>query len=121
MQLSCQSTSVACIGKEAADKFFACRDGLAILPAACGARITPGEEGCPAGCADGALAIGLSKRHTLCHKAINVRRIDVRIAQCADGVVPLLIGADPQDVRLIGHVRWINQLANLGELCLSIG
>ena len=38
-----------------------------------------------------------------------------------DGVVPLLVGANPEDVRLIGHGRWINQLANLGELCLSIG
>ena len=121
MQLASKAAGVTGSGQEAADEFFRGRHGLSVLPAACGARIAAGKERGPARSANRALAIGLGECHTLSHQCINIWRVDVRIAQGVNGVVALLIGTDPQDVGLIWHVRWINQLANLGELCLSIG
>ena len=121
MQLAYKAAGVTGIGQEAADEFFRGRHGLSVLPAACGARIAASEEGSSAGCANGALAIGAGERNTLRRQRIKVWRVDQWIAQRMDGVVPLLVGADPEDVGLIRHGRWINQLANLGELCLSIG
>ena len=120
VQLARKAAGVTGIGQEAADEFLCARDCLSVLPAACGAWIAASKERGPARSANRALAIGLGKRHTLSHQCINIWRVDVRVAQGVNGVVALLIGTDPQDVGLIWHVRWINQLANLGELCLSL-
>ena len=120
MQLARKAAGVTGIGQEAADEFLCARDCLSVLPAARGARIAAGKERGPARSANRALAIGLGERHTLRHQYIKVWCVDVRIAHGVNGVVALLIGADPEDVGLIWHVRWINQLANLGELCLSL-
>lgn len=65
MQFAGKTASVADISQEAANEFLTCGDCLSILPASCGAGITPGEERGAAGCANGALAIGFGKCHAL--------------------------------------------------------
>ncbi len=53
-----------------------------------------------AGGAYGALAIGMVKSHATLYQAVNVRRANMFIAQAANGVPALLVGADPEYVGL---------------------
>lgn len=103
VQFAREAARVARIGQEAADEFFRGRHRLPVLAATRRARITPREKRSAARRANGALAIGTRKRHALRYQRIEVRRVDVRIAQRADRVRPLLIRANPEDVRLLRH------------------
>ena len=76
---------------------------MSVLPATRGAGITPREKRSAERRANGALAIGTRKRHALRYQCIEVRRVDVRIAQRANRVRPLLIRANPENVRLFRH------------------
>ena len=104
VQLAREAARVARISQEAADEFLRGRHRLSVLAASRGARITPREKRSAARCANGALAIGTRKRHALRYQCIEVRRVDVRIAQRANRVRPLLIRANPENVRLLRHV-----------------
>lgn len=68
------------------------------------AGIASGEETGAAGCADGALAIGMGKGDTTLHKPVDVGCANVRIAQAANRVPTLLVATNPQDVRLQGSI-----------------
>ena len=103
MQFAREAARVARISQEAADEFFRGRHRLPILPATRGARIAPREKRSAARRANGALAIGTRKCHALRHQRIKVWRVDVRIAQRANSVRPLLIRANPENVRLFRH------------------
>ena len=63
-----------------------------------GAGIKSGEKARPTGRAYRALAVGMCECDALGAKAVEVGCLDVFIAEGVDGVVALLIGADPEDV-----------------------
>ena len=63
-----------------------------------GAGVEAGQKAGPAGGADGTLAVGVAEGHALSHQAVNVWRGNVPVAQGGDGVIALLIGANPEDV-----------------------
>ncbi len=51
-------------------------------------------------------AIGPSKRRPLADKPVEVRCLDVRVAQCGDGVGTLIVGQDEEDVPPACRRRW---------------
>ncbi len=61
-------------------------------------RVAARQKRGPAGRADRALGIGAGKSHPLFAKGVEIRGMDVRVAQCVNGVIPLLVGAIPQNV-----------------------
>ena len=63
-----------------------------------GTGIKPGEKAGTTGRAYRALAVSVCKCYALGAEAVEVGRLDVFIAEGVDGVVALLIGADPEDV-----------------------
>ena len=105
VQFAREAARVARIGQEAADEFFRGRHRLPVLAATRGARITPREKRSAARRANGTLAKRICKYHALGHQGVEMRRVNVRIAQRADGVRPLLIRANPEYVRLFRHAR----------------
>ena len=103
MQLTGKPAGVTGIGQQSTDKLLGGRHGLAILAATRGARITPGQKRGATGGAYRALTIRTGKSGALRDQCVNVRRADVRVAQRGNSIRPLLISADPQDVRRRGH------------------
>ena len=99
VQFAAQTAGVACVGEQAADQFFVGRQRLAVLAALGRPRVTTGHECRTAGGADRALGVRLGERHALANQVVNARSVDVRVAQRADGVVPLLVGANPEHIR----------------------
>ena len=63
-----------------------------------GARVAARQKRGPAGRADRALSIGAGKSHPLLAEGVEIRGMDVRVAQCVNGVIPLLVAAIPQNV-----------------------
>ena len=63
-----------------------------------GTGVKPGEKAGTTGRAYRALAVGLCECYALGAEAVEVGRVNVFIAEGVDGVVALLIGADPEDV-----------------------
>ena len=61
--------------------------------------IHAGHKTRPARRADGALTIRVSERSSLLHQGVNRRRLHVLIAESADRIEPLLVGAVPENVR----------------------
>ena len=89
--------------KQFGDGDFVAGYGLAVLPAARGARIASGEKTGSAGRADGTLREGVFKEDALFGEAIQVGGVYIRVAITAEGVKALLIGADPEDIWFVGH------------------
>ena len=78
---------------------FICREiGIAIAIAVYGAGIKSREKAGTAGRAYRALAVGMCECDALGAKAVEVGCLDVFIAEGVDGVVALLICADPEDI-----------------------
>ena len=75
-----------------------------------GARVAARQKRGPAGRADRALSIGAGKSHTLFAEGVEIRGMDVRVAQCVDGVISLLVGTIPQNVRWFVFRRNISSL-----------
>ena len=105
VQFAREATRVARISQEAADEFLRGRHRLPVLPATRRARVSPREKRSAARCANGALAKRICKCHAFGHQRIKLRRANVRIAQRANRVRPLLIRANPEYVRLLRHAR----------------
>ena len=105
VQFAGEPAGVAGIGEQAADQFFIRRHRLSVLATSRGARITPGEKGGAARRANRALAIGAREGGAVGGQGVEVRCADMRITQRGDGVRPLLVGADPQNVWWLRHTR----------------
>lgn len=105
MEFSDESAIVSCFRKRARDERIGI--GKEIVPVAVrvdSTRVHPGEETGATRRAYRALAVGVRKGDTFRYEAIDVRRCDVRIAERADGIVTLLICAEPEDVwRVSSH------------------
>ena len=89
--------------KEFGDGDFVAGYGLSVLSAARGARVASCEETGSAGRADGTLREGGFKEDALFGEAVQVGGVYIRVAITAEGVKALLVGADPEDVRFVGH------------------
>ena len=105
MQFAGQAAGVSGIGQQSADEAFLGRYGLTILATARGTWVTAGEKGSAAGRAHGALAIGSGEGSAVGHHGINMRRANVWVAECVDGVCSLLVGTNPEDIWLFKHAR----------------
>ena len=77
---------------------LAVRPGVAVARVVHPAGIHTGQKAGAAGRADGALTEGVSKGRARGHEAVEVGRADVRIAERADRIEALLVGAVPQNV-----------------------
>lgn len=93
-----QAADVPGVGKHTTDQPFAQRQRLAILPAACGARISASQKRSATRCADRALAKSIGTRNAPRHEFIEARGANVWSAQSGNRVEPLLVGADPEDI-----------------------
>ena len=71
---------------------------VAVATAMDRARVEPGQEAGTAGGTDGALAEGQIKGRTLGTQPVQVRRMHMGVAQGTDGVEPLLVRANPENV-----------------------
>ena len=110
MQLAGQPAGVALVRQDAADQAFVIRDLLPVLATACRARITSSQERRPARRANRALTIGTLEGDALAHQPVDVGGAGELVAQRADGVIPLLIRAEPKNVGAswFGHVESID-------------
>jgi len=103
VQLPREAAVVALVGQHPRDQHLILRNPLPILAAAGSPWVAPREESRPAGGANGALRVRAVEHHTLRAQPVQVRRIDALVAGTTQRVIPLLVGADPQDVRAIWH------------------
>ena len=51
---------------------------------------------------DGVLTVGMGERRPRLHQPVDIGRTDVRIVQRPNRIEALLVGADPEDVGLVG-------------------
>ncbi len=72
--------------------------GVAVAVDVNRARIQAGQKTRPARGADRTLRIGAGKRHAVSAQAVEMGRVNRRVAQRADGVVALLIGCNPENI-----------------------
>lgn len=114
MQFAGKPTGVAMIGKDTANQPFVFRDRLTILAATGCARITPCQKRCATGCANSALAIGVSKRDAAADQLINTGRVSPVIAQRRDRVISLLIGTNPENVRMLHGLNFLGNFILAG-------
>ena len=99
MQLTSQSAIIAIISKSASHQLYGLRKvGVAISIDMQGAGISSGEERGPARCTDGTLSISAGEGHSFSDETIQVWGTNVLVAQGMDGVKPLLISTDPEDI-----------------------
>ena len=98
MELSRQAAGIARIPEDLRDEDFLGGDRLPVLPAPGRPRVAPGQEGCPAGRADGALDVGLRQGRAIPCEGIDRGGSDEPVAEGRDRVVALLVGAEPEDV-----------------------
>ena len=83
---------VACFGKGVVKPFPLVLICSVIVAAPCMRTILPGEHGEACRHADGSWCIASVKHHRRCGKRIQIRRLDLIIAQGVDGVEALLVG-----------------------------
>ena len=69
------------------------------------AWIESAHKACPAGRADGTLAISVGEGRSLAHKRIQNRGPYVWVSQGSDRIEALLVGAVPKYVRAFVHLR----------------
>ena len=101
VQLADQAAVVAGLGQQARDQVggdLAVRPGFAVARVVHPAGIHAGQKAGAAGRADRTLTEGVSEGRARGHEPVEIGRADVRVAQRADGVEALLVGAVPQDV-----------------------
>ena len=105
MKFAGQSAGVPVISQQPANQTFFRRHGLTILTAAGRAGISTSEKGGSAGGTDWALAISLGKGRAAGRHAVDVGSMNMRVAEGVNGVCPLLVGANPKNIRHVGHAR----------------
>ena len=101
VQLAGQSAVVAAVGDAARDQppaLVGRKVGVAVAVDVNGVGVQAGEEAGAARLTHRALAVRAGERNPLGAQPVDDRCVDVRIVQAVDGVVALLVGADPQDV-----------------------
>ena len=103
VQLADQPAVVAGVGQQPADRQLVGGDGLTVLAHARRARVAPGQEAGAAGSAQRVLHEAAVEAHAAGRQGVQVRGADERVPGAAQRVAPLLVGADPEDVRAIGH------------------
>ena len=113
VQLAGQSAVVAAVGDAARDQppaLVGRKVGVAVAVDVNGVGVQAGEEAGAARLAHRALAVRPGECHAVRTQLVDDRRVDVRVVQAVDGVLALLVGADPQDVgKLACHAadsRW---------------
>ena len=99
MQLSRQATAITRLVKKIRNKKFLRRNGLPILSATGGTRISTGQKGSPTRSTHRALTKGIRKAGSLRHQSIEGRSLGMWIPKGSQGVESLLIGAKPEDIR----------------------
>ena len=109
VELAGEAAVVAGFGEDAGDETLVGAVGEASVAVTVGAQeagVHAGKETGTAGGADGALHEGVGEDGGFLHELVDARSVDVGVAEPADGVEPLLVGAVPDDVgRFGGHVR----------------
>jgi hypothetical protein len=60
----------------------------------------------PARRADGILHVSLIEGNALAAKAVKIRRVYIFVSERADGIVPLLIGTKPENIRSFSHIGY---------------
>ena len=121
MQLARQSATVPGIPEECGNQDLVLRYALPVLPAAGSPRVAPSQKGGAAWRADGALAKSVGKGGPLSDEGIEDRRRGMGISEGPDGIIPLLVGADPEDVGLFGHALGRNGLPVPWQESLQVG
>ena len=106
MLFTCETAHIVVIGQYSTDQSLGGMNGLTILSAAGGSRISPRKEGSAAGRTHGALTIRPCECDSLIYQGVNGGCMDQLIPERLDGVKSLLIGAVPENIRPIfrGHV-----------------
>ena len=99
MQLARQAAGVARVGEDPRDQPLVLRDRLPVLAGLRGAGIAPGQEAGPRGRAERVLAEGVLEEDAAGGQAVDPGRPHPGVAVAAQRVEPLLVGADPEDVR----------------------
>ena len=106
MKFSDQPAIIAGIGHQLTDHWRPVgKGGVAVARIVHAAGVQAGHEARPARRANRALAVGMRKCHAIAHKLIYHRRAYVRVAQRANGIEALLIGAVPENVGPFAHER----------------
>jgi hypothetical protein len=104
VELPGQATEVALVSEPPRDQDLPLRHVLAVLPRPGGPWIPAGEEAGAARRADGALAETAVEPDARLGEAVDRQGVDVLVPITPEGVVTLLVSADPEDVRLVvGH------------------
>ena len=99
MQLPRQATAITRPVEKIRNKKFLRRNGLPILSATGGTRISTSQKGSPTRSTHRALTKGIRKAGALRHQSIEGRSLGMWIPKGSQGVESLLIGAKPKDVR----------------------
>ncbi len=106
MKLSDHSAIIAGIGDQFGDHGWPFRKTFVPIPGVVNAAgIKAAHEACPAGRADGTLAIGMGKGRARADEIVQSGRSRMRVPQSSDGVKALLVGAVPKNIRSIGHLH----------------
>ena len=99
MQLAGQATVVAGVGQELRHQRRGIGpDVIAVHAGADAAGVHARQEAGAAGRADRILTVGVGKGNACADQPVDVGRVGPVIAERMDGVVALLIGANPQDI-----------------------
>ena len=80
------------------------RFGVTVAKDTRGGRLAARAHRVAGGNADRASGVGLRKRYAAMHKAIEIRRVDMGIAERRDGVEALLVGHDKENIGFFWHV-----------------
>ena len=119
VQLAGEAAIVAHVGQAAGDQAYPFVGGeiaVAVAVHVHGVGIETAQKAGAARLAHRALAVGAAEGHALLAQPVEDRRLEVRIVQAANGVIALLIGADPEDVGPPLHwSRMLPQAPGLGE------
>ena len=103
MELACQSASITRFAESLGNQNLILRDSLPVLSATGRPGIPAGQERCPTGRAHRALAKRILKTNAFPDEPVEHGSLSMGIAQGPNGVIALLIGADPKNVRWFRH------------------
>ena len=121
VELAGEAAGIARVPEHLRDQDLSGRDGLSVLAAPGGPRVAAGQEGGPARGADGALDIGLFKGGTILYQGIDRGGVDEMVSQRSEGVIALLVGAEPEDVGLFrSWIHWRAGQVSLFQTAASL-
>ena len=113
MQLAGQTADIALFLEQLGDQFFILGEFVvSVKNGLCGPGIAAGHKAGAAGGTDRGLGIRSCESDTLLCQPVEVRRVDIGIAQTMDGIPPLLVCTEPYNIILFAH-----NLPPLNQIC----